>query len=584
MIRIALITLSSLSLLAAVIPIPTGPESAFTKTLKPLTNAPLWREALGISNVVGGSIYATNIIINGTNAPQGNGTPPYLPVWATTNVLGDSPVYQIDTNKVGVDEVWANSLLVTNLQTGGVVLSTPSSGYATNLLRGVGFVHDDGTNITLQDVSATTVITNLFVTNLIVLNFITVGGTNVAVVNPTDLYLPVRASTNAFADSPLHIPSAGSTNLIVDGQIFFTAGNSVSNSLVREDDTLIYTNDSISATVGPGFMVRDRNGRFASLRALGTTAEVAGSNSVSLNATFTQVQLNGSLVVPSFGPLNDGVSLGSATASTTRPWGDIIGRGVIYNYGFPLTGADIADLGNYARLSITHTGTNGAIVFDSQSAGSAGDPVDYAFRIGNTNNFQVKKQNMVFSDRMELNLSTLSGDTAFTALLRNAAYDPIDIVVNSTLLAVSDGTIGFQPGGTLTSQALVSARPVIARNVGTASLGTQQWSPSISWAGAGWSTGASASKLVRFDSMIEPIQGAEPVGMLRFYGNTNGVTQEVFGISTEGPVKLGRVTKAQRDALLNVEDGMIVYQTDNTPGVRWRDNGAWVKPTTSADP
>jgi hypothetical protein len=48
-------------------------------------------------------------------------------------------------------------------------------------------------------------------------------------------------------------------------------------------------------------------------------------------------------------------------------------------------------------------------------------------------------------------------------------------------------------------------------------------------------------------------------------------------------VILPSMTKAQRNAL-NPQNGWMINQSDNTPGVRIYDNGAWVKPTTVADP
>ncbi len=42
-------------------------------------------------------------------------------------------------------------------------------------------------------------------------------------------------------------------------------------------------------------------------------------------------------------------------------------------------------------------------------------------------------------------------------------------------------------------------------------------------------------------------------------------------------------TKAERNALTAV-NGMVIYQTDNTPGIRNYENGAWVRPTVTADP
>lgn len=66
------------------------------------------------------------------------------------------------------------------------------------------------------------------------------------------------------------------------------------------------------------------------------------------------------------------------------------------------------------------------------------------------------------------------------------------------------------------------------------------------------------------------------------------------GISFYGPgtaqivcaqgMLLPRLTKAQRNALVSPANGLVIYQTDNTPGLRVRENGVWVKCTTIADP
>lgn len=44
------------------------------------------------------------------------------------------------------------------------------------------------------------------------------------------------------------------------------------------------------------------------------------------------------------------------------------------------------------------------------------------------------------------------------------------------------------------------------------------------------------------------------------------------------------MTKAERNALPTVVAGTIIYQTDNTPGLRAYINGAWVMISTEADP
>lgn len=53
--------------------------------------------------------------------------------------------------------------------------------------------------------------------------------------------------------------------------------------------------------------------------------------------------------------------------------------------------------------------------------------------------------------------------------------------------------------------------------------------------------------------------------------------------STSSAFVPSRMTKAQRNAL-TATNGMVIYQTDNTPGLRAYENGAWVKYAATADP
>lgn len=53
--------------------------------------------------------------------------------------------------------------------------------------------------------------------------------------------------------------------------------------------------------------------------------------------------------------------------------------------------------------------------------------------------------------------------------------------------------------------------------------------------------------------------------------------------STTKGLLLPRMTKTQRDAIASPPDGLVIYQTDNTPGPRWRVNGGWYAATLTAD-
>jgi len=83
--------------------------------------------------------------------------------------------------------------------------------------------------------------------------------------------------------------------------------------------------------------------------------------------------------------------------------------------------------------------------------------------------------------------------------------------------------------------------------------------------------------LTTFSSSTSGGVSVIPAGSLM---TINGVLKVAGTSSAISPPKL---TKAQRNAL-TPDDGWTIYQTDNTPGLRVRENGAWVKYTATADP
>lgn len=67
-------------------------------------------------------------------------------------------------------------------------------------------------------------------------------------------------------------------------------------------------------------------------------------------------------------------------------------------------------------------------------------------------------------------------------------------------------------------------------------------------------------------------------------GETLNASAVLEATSTTKGFLLPRMTKAQRDAIATPSSGLMIYQTDNTPGVRFYEAGAWVRPTVAADP
>ena len=56
----------------------------------------------------------------------------------------------------------------------------------------------------------------------------------------------------------------------------------------------------------------------------------------------------------------------------------------------------------------------------------------------------------------------------------------------------------------------------------------------------------------------------------------------IISSTTQG-LLLPRLTKAQRDAIVNPVAGLILYQTDNTPGLRTYNGTNWVRYSETID-
>lgn len=90
------------------------------------------------------------------------------------------------------------------------------------------------------------------------------------------------------------------------------------------------------------------------------------------------------------------------------------------------------------------------------------------------------------------------------------------------------------------------------------------------------------SNLLAFNSFI-----SSKVWPLKRAGRLDVLTvEEAYrkSLAETRPVRLPKLTKAERDTLTGMFDGMRIYQTDNTPGIRIYENGVWQKPTVTADP
>lgn len=82
-----------------------------------------------------------------------------------------------------------------------------------------------------------------------------------------------------------------------------------------------------------------------------------------------------------------------------------------------------------------------------------------------------------------------------------------------------------------------------------------------------------------FDQSGQFSVGAGASGIL----NSTATSAVVNIASTSRGVYLPRMTKAQRNAIVNPQAGLIVYQTDNTAGLRVFNGTDWMKFTETAD-
>lgn len=473
------------------------------------------------TNIYVTNLFVTNLImLGGTNVASVNPTIGRIPYKDTTNTFGDSALYFIDTNTVGTVELDAETVGVTNLVAGGLVASVDTGlgyGVLTNIpFSDIALWTNDASILRplfLQDVRMTNnrVYEQLrtdgaFVTAAQSINFLFAGtnqvnpfhqgmiflastiSTNGAIVqlstgdgtgahiwlfnvftnapftlpsgplwddptqsvfvrggawsptepgeslelvntgggwdeigrsnpngpapvtiNPTDGYLPIRANSNTFFNSAIEQPGTNTvyvhnegggttffrftTNGVANfsfsdsggmqfnastGQVaalnhdafytsvpfIFTPG--ITNKMYRSGTDIIVTNGGSDSK----FTLYSGSGKGLSLEIQGATAALSTAGisvPLTLRSGADQVSLNAG----SLNPVSD-LSLDLAQPSGSA-WNNLTIGGIEYVRGF-VSGT------NYSRLAISHTGTNGAVIFHSQSAGTAGTVgVPFAF-------------------------------------------------------------------------------------------------------------------------------------------------------------------------------------------------------------
>lgn len=216
-----------------------------------------------ITNVynVSSNVYTTNLWVTNLYATTTITTNLYVTnLYATTE----------NVTNLYVTNLYANTEVVTNLFVTNLYASSiyATNLYVTNLYSITNFFM---TNVTLNELFVTnlhvtnfyskpvTINTNIYITN----SYLLINGTNVATVNPTDLYVPARGvgGTN-FLDTPLHLNAEGSSDMTLDGDLsvgtlFFDGLGSSLALLVDNGDGTAYITNLVNGT---GALTNDGSG------------------------------------------------------------------------------------------------------------------------------------------------------------------------------------------------------------------------------------------------------------------------------------------------------------------------------------
>lgn len=268
----------------------------------------------------------------------------------------------------------------------------------------------DSTGMLTNGTGGTFVSTNGIFTNITVLNAIFLQGTNVAALNPTDLYIPVRVGTNGFADSPLRIPAEGNTSSVYmygfgTGSVDYSRmllGHTGTNGALVMDSQGAGTAGAARPFVWQSNSVpmMTLSGSSGSKTLAVTNAAAGGLASMSIDSSGGTAQFVGGSSGALF-TIADG-SIGFLLSSNNRIkaqgvngntdfgyyggiWNKIMGK-ELHVFGYDgTTGSD------YSRLAISQSNSNAPIVFNSQASGSGGTPQSFNFNFGGTN-FYVMRQ------------------------------------------------------------------------------------------------------------------------------------------------------------------------------------------------
>lgn len=337
-------------------------------------------------------------------------------------------------------------------------------------------------------------------------------------------------------------------------------GPGTTNFLNRMGNNVVYGAFDSAGTTYPSFGVT--NLTEASLALFGSGGNEAIIRGVTGVGLFDSLTSGNELVWFSkyFAPLTTNAILGGYTGLSPKyAWGNIVGwTNTVIGYW------DNTDT-NYSRLAITHGGSNvtDQIVFESQSSGTAGTgPHNFVFTnhiTGGSSDVSIIVENATPKTmRMGINSGTGSLITTANSILMSA--NGLGVSVDSVQASIFPLT-----GSSMSLGYIKSPYNTVAVDSKYEAYGL--WD----------TTGTNYSRLA--------ISHTGTNGAIVFNSQsagTAGTTPRPFSF-TNAPIVLPSFTKAQKTALTPIE-GMILFQTDNTPGIRVYQSGAWNMVSTVADP
>ena len=368
---------------------------------------------------------------------------------------------------------------------------------------------------------------------------------------------------SAFGNDALKVNTTGSFNLALGHQSLFgntTGANNtalgrkaLSKNITGADNTAIGYNALLNSNADNNTAI-GRNASFTNTTGNSNTS--VGYNSMFTNLTGsnnTSLGFN-SMYTNSTGANNIAIGYNSMFLNSAGSGNTIIGSGACYN----IVGANNTAIGNLAGNSLT-TGSNNILIGANTDFATA--TVSDQMNIGNG----IYGLTMTSTAAAKIGIGTTNPLSRFQVGLDNGN--------NGGMVQVNLSNADSQIQGIKVSVSRTAAGPNFAINGTANGIGA-----TTNYGLYGWASGATDKNWGLFvDTGDAFIRGSVGVGTL-----TPNASAVMDLESTTKGLLIPRMTKVQRDAITKVA-GLMIFQTDNTPGLRVCNGTNWVRFTETID-